>query len=46
VILTEGGTTVVDVGVGTTRGKNRRIQFLGGISVVQLFFMWLLTGNA
>ena len=36
----------MDVGVGTNRGKGRRIQFLGGISIVQLVFMWLLTGNA
>ena len=45
VILSDAGTAV-DVGVGTNRGKGRRIQFLGGISIVQLVFMWLLTGNA
>ena len=45
VILSDAGSTV-DVGVGNNRGKSRRIQFLSGISVVQLVFMWLLTGNA
>ena len=45
VILSDGGQAV-DVGVGTIRGKSRRIQFLSGISVVQLVFMWLLIGNS
>ena len=44
-ILSDAGPAV-DVGVGTNRGKNKRIQFLSAISVVQLVFMWLLTGNA
>jgi hypothetical protein len=34
------------VGVGTVRGKSKRVQFLSAISVVQLVFMWLLTGNS
>ena len=45
VILSDAGSTV-DVGVGNNRGQTRRIQFLSGISIVQLVFMWLLTGNA
>ena len=45
VILSDSGPTV-DVGVGTSRGKSRRLQFLSGISIVQLIFMWSLTGNA
>jgi protein transport protein YIF1 len=44
-ILSDGGQSV-DVGVGTNRGKAKRVQFLSAISVVQLVFMWLLTGNA
>jgi protein transport protein YIF1 len=45
VILANHGQAV-DVGVGMNRGKSRRIQFLSAISVVQLVFMWLLTGNS
>jgi hypothetical protein len=45
VILSDAGPSG-EVGVGTNRGKSRRIQFLSGIIVVQLVFMWLLTGNA
>jgi protein transport protein YIF1 len=44
-ILSDGGQSV-DVGVGTVRGKSKRVQFLSAISVVQLVFMWLLTGNS
>jgi hypothetical protein len=44
-ILSDGGQSV-DVGVGTVRGKSKRVQFLSAISIVQLVFMWLLTGNA
>jgi hypothetical protein len=42
VILSDSGQP--DVGVGAHRGQSRRIQFLSGISIVQLVFMWLLTG--
>jgi hypothetical protein len=44
-ILSDGGQSV-DVGVGTVRRKSKRVQFLSAISIVQLVFMWLLTGNA